>query len=1033
MHQTNEGPANKGLRASVAAVHGGWDDVAAAERAGAGRYTGSGTTFDRSANWTEDLAATLRCREKNDSIKGSAGPGGNAEGTRVEVSMMFFILGESGRQLLRPGPHTAYKCGPSECSNTMVYEDGCSLGHVYMTDEPNLRLRAFKLIKRQKTMMSNIRESKSKRADEDYKVDKDYLEKRAETTKSKNTNTLLKKKKQLQKKHKKNKESKSCPHQRKLEHREIQSFKAKKRNKQNCGRGETSTRQTKTPPRKPKQANREKTGNQRTRQERPNMNNAARAVIVKILIEDAETISRMTSADVFSNTLTVRLQKALAEIDVHNTRIAAVGEFLHITCSRGDYQKMWSELSITKGEEGVETFLLEDDELAYGHEVVILGYNSHIQQTNTVSHNTKALFEAKGRFCSSISSKKDEHGNWTSIAHCKDQQQKAEFLKPGCFVIMGSMAVIAYDRMIDRELRVQEGATRTLEIPQLPASLQDMRILETETHQIPDMMHWRVVYNGKHIPKSLEVVMKDRTAMERLKDKVVNILFKSHKHKQSNKKSQNKQVTIRGLELKLYTMFVQEEGKFVRRIYCKHCNGNHLPQFCSHADDALKALVKKFLNCEADRMTMAKLGLISQWKATTEASTNPYPKGFEKACAFFKLTPPKPRDATVNQTNPGTAFRKQTGTAPGLAAKSLDNAAVNNPKPKELTIKKVLESEDLRELVEHVVEGITKESTARWMERMTGPLTEMAEKLQMLEVEVLVNAKGAREKGSDGTTGEPTLRRIVETAGENFDCLDKDVDELFKRVRGLEKFVGVKWRSAEEANNNEEPTSTKKEHHWREGEKDNETMVVPKHEWKAVLEAVESMKKRRRRDSNQPQYSNNQDTSRTPTKGTEGDVRGRAGAAKNKAVSEKMDIAATAAEVSTHQSAHRPAAPIPATSIKKAEMEDVVMEDQKDAGKTKPTSQIKTKDKNRSYLRTNAPHQNPSKIVVISVVISPFCFIFPCRSSYPWRRSVLTQQPYLFLLHFKWSLIKLLYKKNKTNTKTKTKTTTCAEMRRTHK
>ncbi|KAI9337251.1 hypothetical protein BDR26DRAFT_935688 [Obelidium mucronatum] len=638
------------------------------------------------------------------------------------------------------------------------------------------------------------------------------------------------------------------------------------------------------------------------------MNNA-RAVVVKILIEDAETITRMQSADVFSNTLVVRFQKALAEVDVHNTRIAAVGEFLHITCSRSDYQKMWSELSITKGEEGAETFLLEDDELAYGHEVVILGYNSHIQQTNTVSQNTKALFEAKGRFCSSISSKKDEHGNWTSIAHCKDQHQKAEFLKPGCFVIMGSMAVIAYDRMIDRALRVQEGATRTLEIPQLPASLQDMRILETETHQIPDMMHWRVVYNGKHIPKSLEVVMKDKTAMERLQDKTIN---------------------LRGIELKLYTMFVQEEGKFVRRIYCKHCHGNHLPQFCSHADDALKALVKKFLSCEADGMTMAKLGLISEWKTTTEASTNPYPKGFEKACAFFKLAPPKPRDHATTQTNAGTAFRKQTGTAPGLAARKPENETNNNCKAKEMTIKKVLESEELKEMIEEVVGEITKEATARWMERMKVPLADMAEKLQMLEVEVLVNAKGAREKGSDGTTGEPTLRRIVETAGDDFYSLDKDVEEIFKRVRGLEKYVGVRWRHADETNSNEELTSTKKEHHWREGEKENETMVVPKHEWKAVLEAVESMKKRRRKDSYQPEYSSSQDNSKTPTKETERDVERGARGAKNNAVSKKTNITATAAEDNTHQTKHWPTVPIPTTQAKKAETEDVVMEDSKD-------------------------------------------------------------------------------------------------------
>ncbi|KAI9330649.1 hypothetical protein BDR26DRAFT_999268 [Obelidium mucronatum] len=43
MQQTNENPYNGGPRASAAAVHGGWDDVAAAERAGAGQNSGSGS------------------------------------------------------------------------------------------------------------------------------------------------------------------------------------------------------------------------------------------------------------------------------------------------------------------------------------------------------------------------------------------------------------------------------------------------------------------------------------------------------------------------------------------------------------------------------------------------------------------------------------------------------------------------------------------------------------------------------------------------------------------------------------------------------------------------------------------------------------------------------------------------------------------------------------------------------------------------------------------------------------------------------
>ncbi|KAI9327201.1 hypothetical protein BDR26DRAFT_953916 [Obelidium mucronatum] len=43
MQQTNENPRNGSPRASAAAVHGGWDDVAAAERAGAGRNSGSGS------------------------------------------------------------------------------------------------------------------------------------------------------------------------------------------------------------------------------------------------------------------------------------------------------------------------------------------------------------------------------------------------------------------------------------------------------------------------------------------------------------------------------------------------------------------------------------------------------------------------------------------------------------------------------------------------------------------------------------------------------------------------------------------------------------------------------------------------------------------------------------------------------------------------------------------------------------------------------------------------------------------------------
>ncbi|KAI9345705.1 hypothetical protein BDR26DRAFT_893407 [Obelidium mucronatum] len=41
--QTNKDPYSGGPRASAAAVHGGWDDVAAAERAGAGRNSGSGS------------------------------------------------------------------------------------------------------------------------------------------------------------------------------------------------------------------------------------------------------------------------------------------------------------------------------------------------------------------------------------------------------------------------------------------------------------------------------------------------------------------------------------------------------------------------------------------------------------------------------------------------------------------------------------------------------------------------------------------------------------------------------------------------------------------------------------------------------------------------------------------------------------------------------------------------------------------------------------------------------------------------------
>ncbi|KAI9346453.1 hypothetical protein BDR26DRAFT_892945 [Obelidium mucronatum] len=175
---------------------------------------------------------------------------------------------------------------------------------------------------------------------------------------------------------------------------------------------------------------------------------------------------------------------------------------------------MWSNLTLLK-EDKPETFRIKDN-LTYGHEIVILGYHSNTQQTNSVSQNTRELFVAKGRNCSSMSSSRDGGGNWTTIAHCKDVQQKTKFLKPRCFVVMGTQAVVAYNRMIEKEVRFKEN---TLEIPQLPSSLQDMRALESETSKIPGMMHWQVVYNGKTIPKSLEIVMESRSAMEKLQGK----------------------------------------------------------------------------------------------------------------------------------------------------------------------------------------------------------------------------------------------------------------------------------------------------------------------------------------------------------------------------------------------------------------------------------------------------------------------------------------------------------------------------------
>ncbi|KAI9338848.1 hypothetical protein BDR26DRAFT_935173 [Obelidium mucronatum] len=117
---------------------------------------------------------------------------------------------------------------------------------------------------------------------------------------------------------------------------------------------------------------------------------------------------------------------------------------------------MWSNLTLPK-EDKSETFRIEDN-LTYGHEIVILGYHSNSQQTNSVSQNTRELFAAKRRNCSSMSSRRDGGGNWTTIAHCKDEQQKTEFLKPGCFVVMGTQAVVAYDKMIDKEVRFKENA-----------------------------------------------------------------------------------------------------------------------------------------------------------------------------------------------------------------------------------------------------------------------------------------------------------------------------------------------------------------------------------------------------------------------------------------------------------------------------------------------------------------------------------------------------------------------------------------------
>ncbi|KAI9327443.1 hypothetical protein BDR26DRAFT_940498 [Obelidium mucronatum] len=189
MQQTKDGPANEGLRAFVAAVHGGWD-VAAAECAGAGRDTGSGsgTPLDRSA--TQAYTTILRYKNSNvNKAERSAGSGGNAEGSGSEENKK------------RAGNNNPLS-----------------------TNEP------------------------------------------------------------------------------------------------------AQTEQGKT----------------------------NKAVVVKIRIEDAETIVAMRSADVFSLPLTGRFQKAIAEVDVHNTRIAAVGEFLFITCTQDDYQKMWAGLVV----EGLEAVLV---------------------------------------------------------------------------------------------------------------------------------------------------------------------------------------------------------------------------------------------------------------------------------------------------------------------------------------------------------------------------------------------------------------------------------------------------------------------------------------------------------------------------------------------------------------------------------------------------------------------------------------------------------------------------------------------------
>ncbi|KAI9345704.1 hypothetical protein BDR26DRAFT_893406 [Obelidium mucronatum] len=284
------------------------------------------------------------------------------------------------------------------------------------------------------------------------------------------------------------------------------------------------------------------------------------ALVVKVLMEDAEKINKMSKVDDRQLTVANCFKKALADIGVFDTRIAASGDYLHITCTHDEYQKMWSNLSLPKDDES-ETFRIEDN-LTYGHEVVILGYHSNSQQSNSVSQSTRELFAAKGRHCSSMSSRRDGGGNWTTIAHCKDEQQKTEFLRPGCFVVMGTQAV---------------------------------------------------------------------------------------------------------------------------------------------EDNVMNAIIKRFLKCEVDGMTMAKMGRIKDWIQDMETNNKPFPEGLEEACRTFKLSAPKSRQTTTasSRNNQGTAgFKKRTGTAPG---KQMDAEPLKTNQETNVTAGRIVKSKTLSDKIEEEV------------------------------------------------------------------------------------------------------------------------------------------------------------------------------------------------------------------------------------------------------------------------------------------------------------------------------------------